>query len=235
MAENYVIFNGVSSRDIGLVVERLPDFHRAKRMTKEYVIPGRSGKLIVDQGGYDTEKTTLKINCFGVERSVVYGWLRGEGWMISSDEPQFKAYVNAYARIKDDRFRCGGCYDTLSIDLQVQPYLRLVNEAPITLGDPAVFDGMGHDPSRPLIAITGRGNVEVLVNDSSVLIDGLDGTLYLDCEAGIAYTEADGKTIYAGDRVQIINGWPELEIESNRVNWTSGVSSVVIQPNWRWL
>ena len=156
MSEPTITYNGVSSEALGLIVTRLPDFHRAQRRVTQTDIPGRSVPIVMDEGGYDTYQTEIGINCNGVPLSTVYGWLRGEGWMVSSDEPGMKAYVYCYGQIADDRFRVGaGCYDTLTLTLTVEPYLRELNEAAIELPPIVNIDGKGHDNALPEITVTG--------------------------------------------------------------------------------
>ena len=41
----WIMWNGISSNDMGLVVERMPYRSRAKLRAQEYIIPGRSGVL----------------------------------------------------------------------------------------------------------------------------------------------------------------------------------------------
>lgn len=235
----HVIYNGVSSEALGLIVEELPTWHRAQRRVSEQTIPGRPGALVQDDGGYDLYSATLRVNCNGADPRDVYAWLRGEGWMISSDEPDYKAYVYAYGGVDANRLRVeGACYDSLSVSLRVEPYLRLVTEQAVTLNAAGTFEGQGHDASAPLIAVTGAGDPILMVNDATLYLYDLSGTLYIDAEAGIAYTLEEGAPVFAGTQVSLEEGeWPALlpAGEVNLVNWTGAISSVVIQPNWRWL
>lgn len=234
-----IIYNGVSSQDLGVIVTRLPDFHRAPRRIVEKTIPGRHGALIQDEGAYDLYTTILEINLNGVSQRDVYAWLRGEGWMISSDEPDYKAYVYAYGSVTDTRFRVAeGPFDTLSIDLRVEPFLRLVNEEPLSFESNSTFPGQGHAESAPLIRVDGSGDGTLMVNGETAYLTGIDGSLYIDCEAGVAYTLAGGAPVFAGSAVELEGGeWPGLKGagETNLISWTGGITGVWIQPNWRFL
>lgn len=235
-----IIFNGVSSEALGLIVTKLPDFHRAPRRVTQTDIPGSSVPVIQDEGGYDPYETTMEINANGVPLQDIYAWLRGEGWMISSDEPDLMAYVYLYGQIEDSRFRVEGyCYDNLVIPIQTEPYLREVDEAGITLTTAGTFAGRGHDPALPAITVTGTGDINLLVNGASVLIDGLSGSITIDSETGVAYTGAGDQMEWAGSMVSLQEGdsWPQLKPagETNLVNWSGTVTSVVIQPKWRYL
>lgn len=238
MGNPEVIYNGISSEDLGLIVTRLPDFHRAPRRYTRTDIPGRSAPVVQDEGGYDTYQTQLEINANGVPLREIYAWLRGEGWMISSDEPDYRAYVYLYGQIEDTRFRVeDACYDTLLVPLMVEPYLREVDEEPVTTDEPMTFPGRGSDNAAPKLTLTGSGDIDLMVNGASVLIDGLDGTIVIDAETGMAYTLDGGEMAWAGESVTLVNGWPYLlpEGNTNTINWSGSVSGVVIQPNWNYL
>ncbi len=233
-----VIYNGISSEDMGLTVTKLPDFHRAARRVAQTEIPGRSQPIIQDEGGYEAYQTTMEINANGVPLRDIYEWLRGEGWLISSDEEDYQAYVYLHSQIDDERFRVGDeCYDTIKVQMLVEPYLREVGEHAITLTSARTFRGRGHDPALPEITVTGSGDITLMVNGVSVLIDGLNGSITIDSEAGIAYTGSGDSMAWAGEKVTLVDGWPTLKPNraTNLVNWSGNVSRVVIQPKWRYL
>lgn len=241
----YIIFGGVSSEDMGVIITELPTWHRAPRRISEQTIPGRSGAVVQDEGGYDLYAATLRLNVNGAAPRDVFAWLRGEGWMISGDDPGYQAYVYVYGQIDVDRMRVGGdCYDDLTVSLRVEPYLREVDEAALTITEAVTFAGKGCDDSAPLLAITGSGDPILMVNGATVYLYGLDGTLYLDAETGIAYTlETDPGTqaqtpVFAGTQVALEEGeWPYLLPAggTNLINWTGGITQVTIQPHWRYL
>lgn len=241
MSNPHIIYNGVSSETLGLVIERLPDWNRAPRKYEEHDIPGRSQPLIIDGGGYESYSTTIEVNTFGVPVRDVYAWLRGEGWMISSDEPEYKAYVHLVNQITDNRFRVGrSAYDTLQFNLLVEPYLRLVNEPLVTMTADGFIPGQGCDKSQPVITVYGAGDVTLMVGRYTVMIEGMANNLTIDCDAGVAYTTVNGEKVFAGGLVTLVAGWPQLncaydEINQTAVSWTGAATRIEVQPNWRFL
>lgn len=235
--EPYIIFNGTSSEDLGFVVEQLPDEHKPRRATSEIQIPGRPGKLIEDLGSYEPIQSNIKINCFGHATTEVYAWLRGEGWMTTSQDPEFMRWVSFYDQFNDSRFRVEqDCYDTITIPVRMQPYKHLVVQEPIIITSASVFAGMGNENAAPILEITGSGDVELMINGASVLIDYLAGTIYLDCDAMTAYTEAAGVKAFAGRYVTVIDDvWPYLQPGMNEINWAGNITQLSVQPWWRWL
>lgn len=235
--EDYIVFNGVSSLDMGVVMEEMPAFHRAARRVARESVYGRDGDVLMDDGAHDSYQTLMRINVFGADLHAVYKWLSGEGWLVSSDEPEFMAYVDMYEQITNAPFRADGAYDALTVAMTVQPFLRRVNEQGITMMAPGVFGGQGHANALPILRITGSGNITLMINDRTALIDGLSGTIVLDSDAGVAYSEENGAKVWRGGMVTLMDGWPELRPagQNNQISWSGSVSRVEIQPQWRYM
>ena len=259
----YIIFNGVSSEDVGVIVEQLPDFHRAQRRVTETAIPGRHGALVTDEGAYELNSATLRINCNGVPLRTVYRWLRGEGWMVSSDAPEYKVYAYCYNSVTDSRFRLadGACYDSLSINLRIEPYLRLVDEEALEWTDAggviaATFAGQGDDTAAPLIAVTAGSPVYLIVNGSEIYIGQFTsaedmaqeitrGTVVIDSEAGLVYRlDDEAGMVYWGEHIWYEeDDWPALAGQGgvNLISTALGLNygdtevTVRIEPHWRYL
>lgn len=237
---DFMIYNGVSNHDRGFLVEKLPEEHRPRRLIEQVQIPGRPGRITEDLGAYDSFNTNCKINCFGHAPSEVYAWLRGEGWLTTSQDPDFMRWVSFYDQITDDRFRLNtsgdDCFDTLTIPMTCQPYKYQVQQEILSFAEPAVFYGKGNENSAPVIKVTGSGSISIMVNGATVLLDDVTQPIYIDSEALTAYTESGGEKQFAGRHITIIDDiWPYLEPGSNSINWTGSVSEVEIRPWWRWL
>ena len=237
--QNYMIFNGVSNLDKGFLIEKLPDEHRPRRNTEQVQVQGRPGRLIEDLGSYDQFNTNCKINCFGHAPTDVHAWLRGEGWLTTSQEPEFMRWVSFYEQTTDDRFRTNaaeGCFDTITIPMTCQPYKYQLVQDEIELTQAATFAGKGNEKAAPIIAVTGSGDINMMINGTSLLLDDLGGTIYIDCDALVAYTISNGAKKFAGRKVTVIDDeWPYLDPEENSISWTGNVSKVNVQPWWRWL
>ena len=235
----YIIFNGISSDDIGLeglIIEALPDEIKPEKNTEEEQILGRDGSSIEDLGTYATYTTNIKINANGANLTDIYAWLDGEGWLTTSDDPEYMRYVGFYAQGKDQRFRADACYDTITIQIVVQPYKYKVEQEAITLTAAAVFAGEGNKNAKPIIEITGSGDISLMVNDASVLLDDMSGTIFIDCDTETPYTEVNGVKAFVGRKISVIDDkWPELEPGTNSISWSGNVSKIVVHPWWRWI
>lgn len=94
-----------------------------------------------------------------------------------------------------------------------------------SISNPTIF------AAKPLIKITGSGNVTLTVGTYTVSISGISSYINLDCEAQDAYraageNENNKVTFPAGQ------GYPVLVRGSNAISWTGTVTKVEITPRW---
>ena len=205
MSEPYVIYNGVKSSDIGLVVEKLPDFHRPARMVELLYIPGRDGRLVRDEGSEEPYTTDMRINCMGQPLSTLYAWLSGEGWMISSDEPDRAIWVSFHGQIKDTRFRVEGKnYDSLTVPVFCQPYRYHYPqpEAEKVNSTPGQATNAGTAPCLPVITIKGTGDVSILFGGVQIDVEGMTDGIIVDSEL---------MDCFSLDRSQLLNAMVEMD------------------------
>ena len=77
----FFIFNGINSKD------SLPSISKPEKRYEEIDVPGRNGKLYIDQKSYET--FSYEITCTMMPDSnmrVLSSWLNGEGELILSTE-----------------------------------------------------------------------------------------------------------------------------------------------------
>ena len=236
--EPYFIFRGIDSRDIGVVVEDMFDVHRPKRNVQAIQVPGRDGRLTQDDGTYDTYTISGRVNCFGVPLSDVYAWLSGSGDLILGDEPTRSIRASATAQIKNTRFRCDGCYDSLQVSFDCQPFRYHVEQAEgandiILTSSPATITNPGTYKSSPKIKIEGSGDVTLTIGTQIVLVTGMEDGIIIDCELGDCFNLTESALL--NDKVSLLDeDFPTLAPGDNIISWTgAGVTKVTITPRWR--
>ena len=87
MGVPFFIFNNINSKDKGILVNNLPPISKAERKYEELEIPGRNGKLYIDENCYDTFVYT--ITCTLMPDSnirEISKWLNGTGKLILCTE-----------------------------------------------------------------------------------------------------------------------------------------------------
>ncbi|MEG2389013.1 MAG: hypothetical protein RSC90_10670 [Clostridia bacterium] len=233
----WIEFNGIRSTDMGVKIESLPADCAPKRRYVKETVPGRSGALMIDEGGYEPVVLTAVLNTAGTGNArAINAWLTGAGDLILSDTPNYCRRAVAIDGIAYKRLRIRDieAYDTLTIKFQCDPFLYesdpesfLLDTNPKTLVNP------GTVPAEPLLVISGTGRVVVTVGGVSVTLDGLvaGSPITIDCDAKCAY-----KGAIANQVSMTLNdhAWPTLPIGDTTIGW-AGNASVKITPHWRWL
>lgn len=233
MSEPYIIFKGVDSRTLGVVMEKLPEFFRPLRNVELIQVAGRSGRLEQDDGTHDVFTTSMKVNCFGIPMRDVYAWLGGAGWLISSEEPNRAVWASIHMPINPTRFSVEGkCYHSLTCTVYCQPYryfMPEVDDVTITQSLSDIYNPGTWD-SEPEITIRASGNVSVILGQYQMDFEGLSDGIIVDCEA---------QECYSLDKAVLMNSFadieefPKLKPGMNAVQWTGSVSSITVRRRCR--
>ena len=229
----WFIYNGIDSRDMGVIVRRLPDLHRPKEDATYIKVPGRDGRLRQKSGSVDTYQTTLAVNCHGRSLAEIYEWLRGSGWLISSNEPDRKIDVDLYAQGSDDRLRLasGACWDDVTFSVNVQPYRYYTEDVTETAtASPAALNNPGTAHSRPRITIRGSGDVTVTVGLAQMDFAGLTDGVVVDCGL-MQCLSLDGTQLLNG--LATMDEYPTLAPGLNYLTFTGNVSEITVEMRCR--
>ena len=236
--EPYFIFRGIDSRDIGVVVEDMFDVHRPKRNVQTIQVPGRDGRLTQDDGTYDTYTISGKVNCFGAPLSDIYAWLSGSGDLILGDEPTRSIRASATAQVKNTRFRCDGCYDSLQVSFDCQPFRYHVERTEgandiILTSSPATVSNPGTHKSAPRLTIEGTGDAVLTIGTQILEVTDLAGGVIVDTELCECFDLTE--TALRNDRVTLMDdSFPVLHPGANIISWTGdGMTKITITPRWR--
>ena len=185
----WIEFKGVRSDEMGCKIEAMPAEYVPKRRYTRVTVPGRSGALAIDEGAYEPVTLTASLNLAAkADPRAVNAWLTGSGDLVLSDSPQYrrKAIVIDGIPYKRRRLCNGEAYDTLAVKFLCDPFLYESEPEILPLESGAVLTNLGTAPAEPVIEVTGSGQVALDVGGVGVLLEGLRGTVTLDCEAKAA-------------------------------------------------
>lgn len=79
-----IVYNGIDSRDLGVKINRANPFAVPQRRVSSYIVPGRNGSVIVDDGCYDNVQLEYTFALYNTEKDVaaadaVTSWLCRDG------------------------------------------------------------------------------------------------------------------------------------------------------------
>lgn len=228
---NYIIFNGVDSREIeGLIISELPPITKPEMRKEETVIKGKDGSIYEALGYSPYEKPVLigLRGNFNIDEVIKY--FNGEGEIVFSNEPDKVYAASVFGRIDYTRLLR---YRQATIPFIVQPYKRKLGEVAAKITTmPATAFNAGLEESRPLITLVGSGVVSISVNGAYVFeytFPEGETEVVIDSEKEDAYLEDVLKN-------RNMNGeFPVLQPGINNIEWTGDVQSIEILPRSRWL
>lgn len=231
----WIAFKGISSSDMGVRVAKLPDVPVAGERGKAVEIPGRDGVLWLPDDSFEAIEMKVELELTDTaDISGLTAWLTGSGELVLSDMPEYGYRARVAKGFDLERGMYAAGRKKAVVHFTCAPFRYQAGSPemePITAA--GLFAGNGNWPALPAITVYGSGDINLMVNDATVLMTGVDGHITLDCEAMMAFKDG----VNASTQVTLMSDddlWPRLDPASNRISWSGSVSSVVIEPRWRW-
>lgn len=229
----YLIYNGVSSKDFGLYLTGSGAFNAPERDIDTLEIPGRNGSLTIDNGRY--KNITQSYEAF-IHRDFRQNAEGVRVWLLSA---------SGYRRLEDtyhpDHFRlarfagpleftvralCSGAETQLLFDCDPRRFLKS-GEVPTTVTDTTVLNNPTRFPALPLLTVYGSGTGTITVSDNIVSFGAIDEYVTLDCEQKDAYKGIENKNATVS-----LTEFPVLQSGENTISISGGVSRIEITPRW---
>ena len=232
---NTFIFRDIESDEFGVIVENPSKVPVSQPRVETQKVIGSPKLLHFVEGPLALDPVTIQLDCALLNPddqriTEVCEWLRGGGELVIPADPEhcYRAWVKGQIdlqkviRARPDRrftvqFECEG------FRYQYPAPSPIVRTVGFTIRNP------GTAPSEPLIEVTGSGDISLMVGASTLLIDGLDGSCTIDCEAQLVY---DGDT-NLGASVTRLGDWPTIAVGGTAINWSGDVTQVTVWPRWR--
>lgn len=180
-----IIFNGTSSQDFGLVVEKLPPSVHALRRGNIIQIPGRNGVIVHEDGSFDTYTQKYEIwfsdpetdsgrSAYDTARDIAVWLLGASGFCRLEDdfEPEYYRLARYSGAFDVDMslLQCGKA--VLSFDVQPQRYLKS-GETPLTFegGATSTINNPTQFEARPLLKFTDTSTTPDYVTQTLTMND----------------------------------------------------------------
>lgn len=232
MLDEYFVFDGVNSHDVGLKLQSFMTFSSPTPIVETVSVRGRNGNLHFYNGSF--ENIQGNASCFALQESVGQAIDQIKRWTVRSagyKRLEASSEPNSYrmARVSSGpetelRVRLLAPF-TLTFDCMPQKFLKS-GENTITMTGSGVLYNDGFD-ALPLITVYGSGASTLNVSGTTVQIKSINGSLTLDSETQNAYkgTQNKNSTISAPK-------FPILYSGDNEISWTGGITKIEITPRW---
>mgnify|MGYP000217275678 CR=1 FL=1 len=219
-----IIFNGKSSLNMNLRLEKYPTVQMTSEEYEEVPVEGRSGTLILNKGTYPNKVlpfTFTKISDDIDNMDELYDWLTN----ISDKRLFFGRNDRVYIvkKVVIGNFQKEFIsFGNIDVQFICEPFLSDVyeNEYIITQSGFSFFYG-GTAPSNSLIRVYGNGNVQIIVDDSTMLIKDV-----------IDYVDIDGELMQIRDKLgqskdlDTTGDFVELDIGKHVIKFSSNITKI---------
>ena len=240
---NYFIYNGVSSKDMGVRISSKDVYSAPKYDLKFQSIPGRDGDLISPNGRFPN--TTVSYTCFIPAKSIqelsdkvtaVKCWLYTEPdryhTLSDSYDASFfrKAVFNNKLDISDEVSKIG----VFTVNFTCHPMRfshtgqvkTTFTASPFTLTNPYPF------AAKPYLKINGRGTGTLTIQSASSNkiweFSTLNGYTECDSELMNFYHDTEPKNDTVSGE-----GFPTFAPGDNTIAFDGGITSIEVIPRWK--
>jgi predicted phage tail component-like protein len=229
-------FAGTMSHDMKVYMVELPVRPMPAMKGDDVEIPGTDGNLWMSDGGYERITVSVKLEAGDdADIDLINGWLRGEGDLIFGDEPD-RVYHARIIKNADRSHKGKRTNRQWKQTFDCEPYRYLADCANLLPKSTEYIMNPGNVASAPLILVNGYGDGTVMIGNNTLIFNDLDGHIFVDNDAKIAYTGGTSPTDPMILATQHLTGeWIKIQPGRNFVTFTDGITSIEIAPRWRWL
>lgn len=241
MANAYFEYKGRKSTEFGIRIPNGISYPSPEADVEKLEMLGRDGDLIIDNERLKSMPfpIPIRIDAKDGEKLVeissrINGWLKSDiGFhpLILSTQPdyQYKAIITEQFNIEETIREFGRTV----ITFQLEPYKQVVGSESLTLTNGQVINNTHNRAAKPLITITGTGDIELKNNGVDWLkLRSVDTSIEID---------SDMKSAKRADRPQYdkmvdLNegSFPLLEPGENKITWedSPNIEAVEVEPRW---
>lgn len=230
---NSFTFNGISSADMGLIVENKDIYSLPARDISLVSVPGRNGDVIIDNNRWQNVTVSYSVGIKDIKSNIkrIKAWLSTPGYFELTD-----TYNAEYYRV--------ACFNT---NLDITELLTNVGRAVISFScKPFMYSVIGKGSwqytkesamvnpeafdSLPFIRAYGNGNITFHINSRAFTINNVSGWVDLDSELMVVYRDATIK-----NKDALFTEFPVLVPGNNNIAPGANCTNVTISPRWRTL
>ena len=247
MKESFFIWNGVDCRAMGMKLAGPVAIVRPEERIQHVEIPGRSGDLTETQGAdvFNSYIQTASIMVHGGYRvREIYRWLKGDGFVTFSGEPDRKQAARIIGAITLNKQSRNLDWWVGEVQFYCQPLKQLLREDKITIGSiGASVRNNGDVICKPMYKATISGstaNTAISLTaagtgtpaNNTIAVTGLTGGTYV-------WIDSDTMEIWNADRSALLpkqstGRFPVLAEGANTITFVN-ISSLLIEKRERYL
>lgn len=223
----YFIFKKIESRDMDIVVNKLPSIYKPTKDINKIEIEGRDGFLTEDLGTYRSIIKTVECTVKNLDNiDQICSWLDGSGEVIFSNQEDRKYKATIINQIEFNKVIRQ--FHRFIIQFECQPFASSLNNEILTLTKPKNIINQTLYTSKPIITVYGSGNITLTINNRDIYLKNIAGYVVLDSEMMDCYKDG----MLMNNNMQ--GEFPIFQLLHNTISWKGNVEKLTIKPNWKY-
>ena len=233
MSNDWFEWNGVKCTAKGIhVLEQPPVTVPAERVTYTNV-PGRPGSMTTLEGEDVYDDMILTAQCIVADPAqipVIFGWLKGSGTVTFANRPGGFYHARVTNQIPFEKKLRGNPHRSFSVNFRCKPFRYQAGVQPITVTTSGSTNtNPGTVYSEPVITVNGSGDITLMVGTKIIELTGITNSITIDSVLQEAYNGTSDMNAHMSGE------FPILKPGMNAISRSGNVTSVVVQPKWRYL
>ena len=224
-------WNGKRCTEYGIHVSEQPPITLPNERATFTSVPGRPGTFTTLEGDDVYDDMILSATCFISDPSqipAIAAWLRGNGTVTFANRQGGFYRARVTNQISFDKILRGNPHRSFVVNFRCQPFFYHEDAAGVTVTKSGTFiKNPGTVYAEPILEVTLTGDAEITMGGYLFELSGVTGTVKVDCE------HMEVTQNYTSKVNSMTGDFPRIPTAGAYVNWTGGVSSIKVTPNWR--
>ena len=198
-------WKNVDLRELGIIVEKIPEISKGKKKIEVMQIDGRNGFLSIDTGTYEPFSVTLECHCTDdANLDEIKAFLDGYGTISFDGIKEYTAIINNAIPFETIL----PIFKKFQISFLVNPIAENITPTTVSLLNVEELEISTYADIYPVIEIESVGYISLTINNTTFYLSNTDGTYILDCKNKIIIDEngINASSIMSGDFPKLING-----------------------------
>jgi len=207
-------------RDLGIIVEKIPEITKAKKKIETIQIEGRNGFITIDTGVYEPFNLTLECHCTDeADLNEIKSFLDGYGTLSLDETKVYTAVINNSIPFETIL----PIFKKFKINFLVNPIAEDVNETTESLLNIETLSILTYATIYPNLEITCSGDVSITINHKTFYLYNTNGTYILDCKNKVIFDEnnLNASNLMLGDFPTFENGENTISTTGTITNFTA--------------